>query len=277
MIEKNSNRSKFLIALILIGVGLFSYFVISGKASSPQFHLNSIELLDQKKITVMELVAASATASTAISLIPGDTAMPIANQISSISSYLLIVICIIVVEKYLLTISGFITFSILIPIACISGVLYLFVKYDFFKSAAIKLTVFGIALFMLVPISVKVTNLIENTYQASIEQTIDDAKKSAEEIQTEEENGFLSGIISSVENATGNMVKKAEKMFSNFIDAVAVLIVTSCCIPVFVLLGLLGIIKMIFNYEVKVPKKMLPLTKGNSKKNIDRNLNQLIE
>ena len=67
----------------------------------------------------MELTAASAAASAAITLIPGDVATPIASELADLSSKFVIVICAIYVEKYLLTITGYVTFAILIPISCI--------------------------------------------------------------------------------------------------------------------------------------------------------------
>ena len=51
------------------------------------------------------------------------------------------------------------------------------------------------------------------------------------------------------------LVKKGEKALSNFIDAIAVLLITSCAIPVIVLLFLIWIIKMIFGINISIPKR----------------------
>lgn len=253
-------QKKWMISIIFVIVALISFFSISTLTSSPDFHQSSIQALDDKKVTVMELVAATAATSTAISLIPGDAAMPIANQISEISNYLLIVICVIIIEKYMLTISGFIAFKFLIPIACIFGILYLFLKKGFFKILAIKLSIFAVAFFLLVPTSVQITQIIETAYQTSIQETIDAAQESTIE-KDDKDNGFLSGIISSVEGATTKAIEQAKTMLSNFVDAIAVLMVTSCFIPILVVLCFTWLVKMIFNIQINVPTQLTTISK----------------
>lgn len=258
---------KITMSLVFVLIALLSFFLIANLTSSTDFHKLSIEALDNKKVTVMELVAATAATSTAISLIPGDVAMPIANQISQISNYLLIVICVIIMEKYMLTISGFISFKIFIPIACILGILYLFVHKSFLKTIAIKLSVFALAFFLLVPTSVQVTKIIETTYQASIQETIDAAHDNSME-EDKKNDGFLSGIISSVEGATTKAIEHAKTMLSNFVDAIAVLIVTSCMIPILVLLCFSWLVKMIFNIRISVPESLALTNKKKSDKQV---------
>lgn len=98
---------------------LISVLFLAKYAASPEFHVNSIQTLDDKKTTVMELTAASTAASAAITLLPGDAATPIADKLADLSGYFLIVLCAILLEKYLLTITGFATFNLLVPAACV--------------------------------------------------------------------------------------------------------------------------------------------------------------
>lgn len=56
--------------------------------------------------------------SALITLLPGDTATPIAEKMADVSGYLLVVLCAIYLEKYLVTITGYVAFTYLIPIAC---------------------------------------------------------------------------------------------------------------------------------------------------------------
>lgn len=253
---------------LFVVIGLFSFFIISNIVSSTVYHQENINVLDDTKMTVTNLIGGMAATSAAITLIPGDVATPIANQISSISNYLLIVLCVIVCEKYMLTLSGFITFSIIIPVACLLGILYLLFNKECLKIFALKLSIFGIALFLLVPTSIKVTNLIENTYKDSIEETINLAKNSkVDELEESEkdEGNFISNIISSVESSANEKLEQAKNALSRFIDAVAVLVVTSCIIPILVLLGFLGILKLIFNVNISIPNKLVhPIKQKNS-------------
>ena len=265
-----SKRSTWVVILILIAFS--SMFVFSKVASSPEFHESTIEVLDEKKLTVMELTAATATASTVIAALPGDATSPLANQMVGLSEYLLIIIGVIFFEKMLLTLTGYVTFSFLIPIACLLFAIYLFAKIDVLKQLAIKLIIFGIVIFMVVPVSVKVSDLIEATYETNINQTIEDTKNFDTEIEENVDDNvdesFWDGLlsktkdtISNIGNSVSTIVDKCEKLLSNFIDAIAVLLITSCVIPIVVLLFMVWIIKMVFGINIPINKIKLPAIK----------------
>ena len=109
------NQAAICIVMVLAALASLG---VSDYLSSPEFHAESLASLDEKKVTVMELTAASAAASVAISAVPGDATTPIANQVSELSSYLLLVTGVILLEKILLTLTGYLAFKLLIPIAC---------------------------------------------------------------------------------------------------------------------------------------------------------------
>ena len=159
-----------------------SIFAISPKASSNESYKNTIEALDKKKMNVMEITAATAGASAILAVIPSDATTPIASQVAKLSTYLLIVIATIFFEKILLTLTGYVTFTFLIPIACALAVIYLF------------------------------------------------------------------------SNNVSDLIKKGEKTLSNFIDAIAILLITSCVIPILVLVFFVWIVKMIFGVNIQYPK-----------------------
>ena len=263
--EKISSKKGIELIVLLI-IALLSVFVFSNIASSTQTHAKTIKALDDKKITVMELTVATAGTATALALIPGDATTPIANQIAQLSTYLIIVIGAIFLEKILITITGYATFTFLIPIACVLYAIYLFVPKEAFKNLAIKLCLFGIVIFIVVPVSVKVSTLIENTYQETINQTIEEAKNIEGETSnvtegvTEEENedeswwGTITSKveegIASIGNTVSGWVEKGKSMLSKFIDAIAVLLITSCIIPIAVLIFFVWIAKIIFGINI---------------------------
>ena len=268
--EKDLVIKRTILVIVLLAIALISIFGISKVASSPEFHAKTIKSLDEKKMTVMELTAATAGTGTALAMIPTDATTPLANQILELSSYLLIVMGAIFLEKILLTLTGYVTFNFLIPIACLLLGIYIFIKKDILRNLAIKLCIFGIVIFMLVPVSVKVSNLIEDTYQTSINQTIEEAQNTqieAQETTSEEseDGGILSGLASKVQDAISSigdnvskLIEKGKTALSNFIDAIAVLLITSCVIPIAVLIFFIWIIKIIFGINIPV---------GNIKKN----------
>ena len=110
----NFNKQKCITAVILLLVAILSITVIGKYASAPENHQKTIASLDEKKQTVMELTAASTVTSALITLLPGDTATPIAEKMADVSGYLLVVLCAIYLEKYLVTITGYVAFTYLI-------------------------------------------------------------------------------------------------------------------------------------------------------------------
>lgn len=213
-------------AVILIIVALVSIFVLSRFATSTEFHAKSIAALDEKRTTVMELTAASTAASAAITLIPGDAVTPIAEKLADLSSNFLLVICAIWLEKYLLTITGYATFVVLIPLACVLGAINAFLQNDKWRELIRKLVVLGLAIVLVVPVSVKVSDMIEATYQSSIETTIDSAREAAD--GAEDEEGGLSGLLSKIKDGVSGAVTGLENVLNRFIEALAVMIITSC-------------------------------------------------
>lgn len=313
----NINKTKAITAIILLLIAILSVTVVGKYASAPENHQKTIASLDEKKQTVMELTAASTVTSALITLLPGDTATPIAEKMADVSGYLLIVLCAIYLEKYLVTITGYVAFTYLIPIACGLWILNLVFENVTVRKLAAKLAVFGVAIFLVVPASVKISDLIGDTYQAQIQETIDEAKntqnvlenigtessttgtetdgntatektkedttKSTTESTTQKEStggifGYGSNIFDMAKDALSNaketvsnavenvaisseeLVEKVENSLNRFIEAVAVMIITSCVIPMLVLLLFFWMVKIVLDVNlsgVKI-KGMLP-------------------
>lgn len=260
MVERLQKKAPFIAAALVIA--LLSWLVVSGFASSTDFHKSTLAELEEKQTTVLELSAASAAASAAITLIPGDTATPIADKLADLSSYFLVVLCAILLEKYLLTITGTVTFSILIPLACVLYILHVVFDWKGLRQLAAKLAVFGALIFLIIPASVWLSNMIEDTYQASMEQTIDAAKETTAEIETsaaEEDNqeeGFWSGLVSAVTDGVSGVISdvtdKAGEMINNLLEALAVMLVTCCVIPILVLLSFIWFAKIVLAIDIPV-------------------------
>lgn len=260
--------SSIVLVIVLISVALVSIFVISNRVSKPEFHANSIKLLDEKKMTVAKLTVATAAASTAISAIPGDMTSPLANEIMDMASYLLIITGVIFLEKLLLTLTGIIAFKFLIPISCCLGMVFVFWKKEIIRNLAIKLSVFGLLIFMVVPISVYISSWIENNYQDTISLSIESVENInvVEEKQEEqkENEGVFKGIMNKAQEVAENVttgveesIEKAKQALSKFIDAIAVLIITTCVIPILVMVFFIWIIKIVFGITINVPAKSI--------------------
>lgn len=255
-LKDNKKILRIVLPLIL---ALISMLVLTRISTSRDFHAKTIESLDDKKSTVMELTAASTAASAALTLLPGDTATPIAEKLADMSTYFLIVLCAIYVEKYLVTMTGYASFLILIPLGCMLYAAGTCLGRSAWERIAKKLALFGVAIALVIPASVKVSDLIEHTYQSSIQDTVDAAKQATQEIQSESEgqqdsdstenSGVLSGIISGIKNGVSDISDKVESVLNNFIEALAVMLVTSCVIPVLVLVFFFWLAKSMLGME----------------------------
>lgn len=303
----NFNKQKCITAVILLLVAILSITVVGKYVSAPENHQKTIASLDEKKQTVMELTAASTVTSALITLLPGDTATPIAEKMADVSGYLLVVLCAIYLEKYLVTITGYVAFTYLIPIACGLWIFNLIFANATVRKLAAKLAVFGLAISLVVPASVKISDLIGDTYQAQIEATIEDARNTQNilensgvvddtnatettgtdaagtvtgNVQEKDNNnsgsvsnifdwakdaisGAKDSVVNVVENvtiSTEDLVQKVENSLNHFIEAVAVMIITSCVIPMLVLLLFFWMVKIVLDVDlsgVKI-KGMLP-------------------
>lgn len=236
-------------------------FGLAKVTTSSKFNQNMINYLDNKKMTVVGLTTATAGISMALAVVPGDATTPIANQILKLTSWLAIITGAVFLEKILITLSGYVAFKILIPIACLLFIIYLLIKNKTAKSIGIKLTIFAIIFWLTIPASIEVSNLIENSYHDTINQAITSVDKidenDAEENQSNENESFgekFKNAMNSLGNETKKLLAKGEKVLSNLIDAIAILIITSCIIPILVFLFFIWIIKLIFGIDLKNTK-----------------------
>lgn len=134
-----SPQNKKIIKIFLpVIIALILIFVISPAIASPQFHASTIEYLDGKGETVMEFAAVTASVSAGLSAIPSDAATPIADQLAQMSVYFLIVMCALYLEKYLIVITGCLSFKFLMPAACILLSVYFFTDKQKNKTAGRK-------------------------------------------------------------------------------------------------------------------------------------------
>ena len=252
----NKKRLKDIVIIVILGLcALLSFTVIADKMSTPETFKESLAVLNEKQATVMKLTALATGISTALSALPSDTASPIATQISQISMYLLAVACVIFLEKSLLTLMGFVTFKALIPLSCLLYGIYRVNRYIAFRDIAIKLALVGILIVSIVPMSVKMTTFIEETNNidmVNLSETLEIEEDTTEEKQQNLIDKIISGITGTVTKAK----EEVEDLMCEFVDKIAVVLVTSCIIPVGVLLCYVGLAKMIFKFDIHIPEKV---------------------
>lgn len=236
---KNEKVMKSLIAVLLLVLAVFSFVFVGDVAENPKAYSHTIAALDQKEQNVLKLTAGATATSVLITLIPDDIATPLADKLADVAGYLLIVICAVYAEKYLLTITGFAAFRILIPLACIFGIVSLFRKNSWSRQLAVKLVVFAAVAVLVIPVSIRTSEMVEGVYRESIESTLEEAEQAQDEVGSQDA-----------------IMEKAKAIINNYVQAVAIFIVTSCVIPVVVLIFFSWVLRMLFgiNFVVRPPK-----------------------
>ncbi len=266
--NKPTNQIIILIALILIGT--FSFLYLSKALSAPEANAATIASLDEKRNTVMKLAAAAVASSTAIAAIPGDATTPIANEIAGLTSYFIVILAAISLEKMLITVVGTLAFTYIIPAACLLAAIYVFYRKEVILVLAFKLAVFGVLLYAAIPASIHISDMLYASHQTSINETLVTAEQNKgyieekkNELSADDQNwmgkvgDYLSDFTSKIGANLSAMVKKGEDTLASFMDAVAVLIITSCVIPLVVLLIFAWIIRILFGFDIKglLPKR----------------------
>lgn len=250
---------NLLICVLLAALGLMSFFVLGGWSSNPETYRGQIDSIDNKVDTVLMLTSSSTLLSAAVSALPGDTATPIADKLADVTEYFLFILCALYAEKYLMTILGAGLFKVLIPLSCLLCIAGQFFRPERLRHIAMRLTLLGIALFIAIPVGLHVSDMIYDTYRGTIEQTVSDSEALTDESEKLSGEAEDQGVISSVLSRVSETTEKAADILKRFIETLAVLIVTSCVIPVLILLFFLWVIKIVTGTNLAVRD---PLTSG---------------
>lgn len=273
-------------AVLWLLFALISFFVLSKVFMAPGFHKATIESLSDKEIAVMTLAASSAATSTYISLLPSDIGTPIANQIAALTPKFIMILGAIVLQKVLVQVVGYISFSIIIPFACMLGIAYSFIREKILRDTAIKLVILGIVIFTIIPAGIRVSDLLYETNQASInaaieavEQNEKDIENQKKEINEEDSNWmekiayYLTRATSKIGNAISLILQRAENTLMALIETVAVMIIITCIIPIIVVLVFFWILNLLFRFDMgKVIRSSSIVKKPNNLDQLDEDI-----
>lgn len=272
----------FIVALVVLA--LLSGFVARPHFADTKTWDSTIEVIDQKKGNVLALTTSCVALSAGITALPGDTGTPVAEQLAQLSGNLGIVLAVLYLEKYLLTILWSVGLGILIPFALVLFAVSLGIHGRWSTSAVLRrvatrvlvVAVIGMAL---VPASVWVSQKVDETYRVSIEQAeqkaadaADTTDKSAEtssksnkkKSETTESKNVLeqltdgaSNLVTSVTSGAKQMTDEIVRQVTDLIEGVIVMIVTSCVIPLLVLVAFLWLGHTLLGIDISGPANYL--------------------
>ena len=267
-----STNLKKVIAIVLAIVVLICSMTVAAKQfTDPQTYSKTVNSIDEKKATVLGVSAAIAGSATLLAAVPDDSTTPLATEMMDLSSYLAAVVCVLVLEKSLLTVLGATSCYLLIPITCLLTIGFIIKRAKSLLIWAIKIGIFALALLLIIPISMQLSDYIYEINQVTLEPEIDEV---IEFTETEEAvpwyTKIWNTITETVQNAADSAVEGGKRALNKFIDAVSVFVIAYCAIPILTVLVFLWLIKFLFglniniNYEALNPKNIKQRIKAKS-------------
>ena len=253
---------------------ILSCTFVGNKMTDPATYSHTIEVLDKNRSTVLGLSAASAAASAAVSALPDDICSPLAQEISEFTTWFLTILSVIYLEKYLLTIFGAVACYLLIPAGCSLLLIHIFFPGGALRSIGTRLLALAAVLLLVIPTSVWVSDQINAIYSQSIQITVASANAVSDNLigeiadENQENTSVIDeakAILGDISGSVAKVIEQFKNVLNRFVEATAVMVVTTCLIPILVILFFGWIMKTLFHIPVSIPvslprprKKMLP-------------------
>ena len=248
--------------LILVLIGVFSFFVITSWLPDRGFIKDSIESVEESSNTVMKFSAATLSTSLAISALPDDFATPLADSLADMNIYFIAILVMLHFEQLLIRYGVKLAFAIAIPVACGIGILSILLKKELLKGIAARVAVLGLAVALVVPCSTHITNYVAADLTAYVENTIADTEDGADKLNeamdggTEEQTIFekLSDLFQTAINDMSNLMAHFQNTIRKCMNSIAILILTNCLMPIVNFFILKWILKETFHIALPMPQ-----------------------
>ncbi len=238
------NLKKITIVVVLILLAVFSVTKVAPWAADPDTHTHTIEQTENKISTVMTLSGGAVATAATLSLLPGDMCTPIAEQMAELAKYFLIILSALYLEKFLIVISGFLTFGIFIPASLIIESGRVLLNKKSWSSLALKIGFLGLVLYLIVPASVRLSDMVYQTQAEKVNAAVEEYNDL--DIEGEAEDGLFDQITS----IASETLDKATAFLSSLLESLAVMLVTSCVIPIIVFVFMIWLVKTVFASNV---------------------------
>lgn len=261
-------------ALVLLG--LLSFFVLAPVASDPGTLSGVRSSLDSQQATVTGLAGTSTAIAAGLSVVPGDALTPVADKLIEVSGWFVVIIVAIFVQKILVTVAGSVAFMVIVPLACTLAIVSIYSGRLVFRSLALKLAAFAVVLALAVPASIWASTALTDTHAqatAAANAAEDAADESSEPVDDAGsapagEEGFLGSIqnwiadavdnvgdfVESAAGTIGEVKDDAIRASEYYTEQFALLLVTTCIMPILVLLLLWWVVRMLFSVDIGAPR-----------------------
>ena len=244
-----------ILALALAAV--ISFAAISKNVTKLPVFNTSVATLEDSKSKVMAISASSLALSFAITLLPDDYATPLADSLADLNKYFILILGVVFFEKLLLTVGVPAVFRFVIPVACILMLAYLATRRRLLKTIAIKVFALSAVLILIVPASTALSQAVCSDSLQYVNETIAEADKSADLLNDSDEDQLQNGsffdkvshLFDTAVSSIKDLIDYYKNLIKKFINAVVVLIVADCVIPVVTFAVFVWFINQLFQFS----------------------------
>ena len=260
---------KALAIVLVLAFLLCSVTVLAKTFTDPETYKGTIQSIDEKKVTVLGVSAAIAGSATLLAAVKDDTTTPVAEKLMDLTTYLLAVVCVLVLEKSLLTVFGAVACYLLIPIACVLAMVFVINRKKSLIAWATKIIVLALAFLLIVPSAMKMSDYIYEVNQVKIEEEAQTIVEPEQSDEKEEKVPWYKKLWNEAEKAVKETAEKAlekgKQMLYEFTDEVALFVIAYCVIPIFVVFLFLWLFKILFNINLEKGVEKLNFKKHSDK------------
>lgn len=275
----NNLLLKKILVRILLAIFIFvlSALILANKVPEMQWVESAIERLDESKNKIMELSGSTIAMSLAISALPDDFATPLADTLMDMNRYFILIFAVIFIEKLIVVEGIRISFLYIIPTSCISYILSVISKKDVFLKFAAKMLILGISVIVVIPFSTYVAEDVGASYLTYVDETIVEAEAGADKITEimDTDNGEttifekLSDAFKIAAKGMSDLLKYFENIVKKCANSIAIMLVTTCIIPIMILVFFRWLLKELFSFHLALPNVKLRVPQRKAEKNSD--------
>ncbi|MBR6664865.1 MAG: hypothetical protein IKL22_03995 [Lachnospiraceae bacterium] len=257
--------AKILLAVFFM---VLSIFVLAYEVPRTKYVQSTVESLETSRTKIMEFSGATIATSLAITALPDDFGTPLADTLADMNMYFIFIFAVLFVEKLLVVEGVKFSFAWIIPIALGLYILGTLITKDSIKLFAKKLLIFGMAVVFVIPVSTHFTEKVCADYLVYVDDTIAEANDGAQKVNeimaTEEEETTifdkLSAAFKTAMSGMNDLMEYFENVIKKFINSIAIMLVTSFVMPLFILIIFRWLIKELFSLNLSLPqvKILLP-------------------
>lgn len=248
-----------ILALLLAAV--LSFFVVSAKLPESNFVADSMESVEESSSTVMKFSAATLSTSLALSALPDDFATPLAESLSDMNVYFIGILAVLFFEKILIQYGIKVAFTILIPVACAAGILFVATKREILRGLAARICVLSLAVAFVVPCSTHITNVVAADLTEYVNDTIQETEDGAGKLQEAMDGGGsdktvferLSDLFKTAVQDVSDLMLHFQNTIRKSMNSIAILILTNCLMPLLTFFVLKWLLGEIFQIAIPMP------------------------